>query len=636
MPGDGSVFGVGGRDRKRLVLLILLLNLLVFAEILPANAQAWLDSEFRNRHERSRFYPEARLKARSTTCGFPWTYSRGLHRCVCLRAGYSVQQGACAPEGASASCGDRERWSPRTASCVCAKGLHRENGACVEGEDETAALGPALAAADPATPVDPRAEATLRAQSCLQQLGFYKGPVDGVVNDDTWTAFWYFKRDHGLKSHRDFVDAPVQEKFASLCKSPEQTATATPAANAGAPSPSEAGLSEHAVPPAKEVTPSFTPVKIDCVPANLLAQLRQSRVGGNALKACTESCLPAPKGLAQADLDALAARHGLHWCNSCVTIEGQLPLADIQRIEKAGNLQLCATPPNQLPQASGLDADGAAYTRIRELYRGLPPAGPPENAIALIIGNRNYESYPHDETAANEAGAVYAFLTEHLGYAPDNVIDVRDTKKLELERLFGAGEGADSTLNRLAHAHPGANFIVYYAGLGATDEAQSEIYLLPVDTERFREERSGYKLSTLYANLQKLGAKSVLVLLEADFGREQGPYLLPPNAPETTRSALPASPLPGVSILAAADRGQRRLIDPTYSVGLFTRYLIEGLSGEADRTPLGNGNGAVDSGEIFAYSAIMTELAARKSFGLMQNPIYSGTIAPVVARSSRD
>ena len=81
MPGDGSVFGVGGRDRKRPVLLILLLNLLVFAEILPANAQAWLDSEFRNRHERSRFYPEARLKARSTTCGFPWTYSRGLHRC---------------------------------------------------------------------------------------------------------------------------------------------------------------------------------------------------------------------------------------------------------------------------------------------------------------------------------------------------------------------------------------------------------------------------------------------------------------------------------------------------------------------------------------------------------------------------
>jgi hypothetical protein len=62
------------------------------------------------------------------------------------------------------------------------------------------------------------------------------------------------------------------------------------------------------------------------------------------LKACTDSCLPAPKGLAQADLDALAAQHGLHWCTSCVSIDGHLPLADIQQIEKAGNLLCTSTP----------------------------------------------------------------------------------------------------------------------------------------------------------------------------------------------------------------------------------------------------------------------------------------------------
>ena len=638
MPGDESVFGREERDRKCLVLcLILLLNLLVLADASPAKAQVWSGSEFRNRAERHRFYPgdQPRREARSTTCGFPWSYSRGLRRCVCVRAGYSLQQGACARDGASAACGDRERWSPRAASCVCAKGLRRENGACVGEGDVTATLGSPLPGADPAVPVDPRAEATLRAQSCFQQLGLYKGPVDGAVNNDTWTAFWYFKRAHGLTGYGDFVAAPVQEKIASLCKAPEQIAAATPAAATPAPSASDANPTEHAVLPAKEETRA-PPVEIDCVPSNLLAQLRQHRIGGSALKACTESCLPAPKGLAQAELDSLAARNGLTWCKSCVAIEGHLALEDVRRIEKAGNVQLCATPPNQLPRASGLDKDGTSYTRIRELYRGLPPASAPQNAIALIIGNRSYEGYPHDETAANEAGAVYAFLTEHLGYAPDNIVDVRDTKKLELERLFGAGEGADSTLARLARAHPGANILVYYAGLGATDEGQSETYLLPVDTERFREERSGYKLSTLYANLQKLGAKSVLVLLEADFGRDQGPYLLPPNAPETMRSVLPPSPLPGIAVLAAADRGQRRLIDPTYGLGLFTRYLIEGLSGAADHTPLGDGDGEVDSAEAFAYSAVMVELAARKSFGLMQNPVYSGTVAPVVAGRARD
>lgn len=631
MPGEEFVFGVSGRDRKRPVRLILLLGLLLLPEIMPAHAQPWLDSEFRNRHHGSRNYSEdpPRLEARTTTCGFPWTYSRGLRRCVCVRAGYSLQQGACAPDGASTACGGSERWSPRAASCVCAKGLRRENGACVEG-DETATLGPG---ADPAVPVDPRAEATLRAQSCFQQLGFYKGPVDGVTNNDTWTAFWYFKRAHGLTRYGDFVAAPVQEKVASLCKPPEQVAAVERAA--APPLANDAILSDHAVVPAKEEAKALPPVEIDCVPQSLLDQLRQHHMGGSALKACTNSCLPPPKGLAQAELDALAARNGLTWCEACVTIEGHLALGDVRRIEKAGNVQLCATPPNQLPRASALD-NGTSYTRIRELYRGLPPVAPSENAIALIIGNRNYETYPHDETATNEAGAVYAFLTEHLGYAPDNIVDVRDTKKLELERLFGAGEGADSTLARLVRAHPGANLLVYYAGLGATDEGQSETYLLPVDTERFREERSGYKLSTLYANLQKLGAKSVLVLLEADFGRDQGPYLLPPNAPESMRSVLPPAPLPGIAVLAAADRGQRRLLDPTYGLGLFTRYLIEGLSGAADRTPLGNGDGEVDSTETFAYSAVMVELAARKSFGLMQNPVYSGTVAPVVAGRARD
>ena len=639
MPGDEFIFGVKGRERKRLVrCFVLLLGVLLLAEAPPANAQFWSGSEFGDRPERSRSYPgdQPRLKARSTNCGFPWTYSRGLRRCVCVRAGYSVQQGACAPDGASTSCGDRERWSARIAACVCAKGLLRDNGICVAEGDVTATLGSPASGESPIVPVDPRAEATLRAQSCFQQLGLYKGPVDGVANKDTWTAFWNFKHDHGLTGYGDFLATPVQEKLTSLCKPPEQVAAAAPTSTAPAPSASDGSPSEHTVVPGKATPRSFAPVEIDCVPQSLLAQLRHNRAGLSAMKACTESCLPAPKGLAQAELDTLAARNGLTWCKACVAIEGHLALEDVQRIEKAGNVQLCATPPNQLPRASGLDKDGTSYTRIRELYRGLPPAGAPENAIALIIGNRSYAAYPQSETAANEAGAIYAFLTEHLGYAPDNIIDVRDTKKLELDRLFGTGEGADSTLARLSRAHPGANVLIYYAGLGATDEAQSETYLLPVDTERFREERSGYKLSALYANLQKLGAKSVLVLLEADFGRDQGPYLLPPNAPETMRSVLPPSLLTSISVIAAADRGQRRLIDPTYGLGLFTRYLIEGLSGAADRSPLGNGDGEVDSVETFAYSAVMVELAARKSFGLMQNPVYSGTAAPVVAGKGRD
>jgi uncharacterized caspase-like protein len=271
-----------------------------------------------------------------------------------------------------------------------------------------------------------------------------------------------------------------------------------------------------------------------------------------------------------------------------------------------------------------------SYTKVRELYRALPPAPEDAGSVAVIIGNRDYSKLPLSETSQNDAGAIYAFLTEHMGIRDDNIIDVRNAKKADLERLFGATPGIDGDLARLVRSNPDARVFVYYSGHGATDNAETETYLLPVDAEPYREELGGYKLSTLYANLAKLDAKSVLVLLETEFGQDHGAYVLPPNLPETTNQALPRAPLPNLSVMVASDRGQRTLMDSTYDIGLFTRYLIDGLAGSADLRPIGNGDGSLDSAEIYAYTAAMVETAARKTFGLLQNPVYSSAATPVL------
>jgi len=122
----------------------------------------------------------------------------------------------------------------------------------------------------------------------------------------------------------------------------------------------------------------------------------------------------------------------------------------------------------------------------------------------------------------------------------------------------------------------------------------------------------------------------VLLLLETEFGRDYSDYVLPPNLPETTNTALPKAPIPALTALVASDRGQRTLIDTTYDIGLFTRYLIEGLAGSADLRPIGNGDGKLDSAEIYVYTAAMVRLAARKSFGLLQNPVYSSAATTVL------
>jgi hypothetical protein len=547
------------------------------------------------------------------------------------------------------SCGSNERWSAKRGACICAKNMKREGGACIADEPVTAVRDPDAVPPPPpsAAPTPEQVEVIARSQKCLAELGYYKGEVDGKRGKETWSAYWHFKHDHGLEGYSNLLDEPVQEKLAALCKQKAEEAAAAAILADPLYQPEGDEASDSAESDAENDTvalaspdsgseQSVAPepkarLDLDCLPDTLISVLRRAHGLGVAVKACERACLPTPKGLAQAQLDELQVTSGVVWCRACVPIDGNLALDDVRRIERAGSVELCATPARQVPRYGEGITDGLrSYMRVRELYRALPPAAEDPEAVAVIIGNRSYNQLPRSVTSYNDADAVYSFLTEHLGYRPDNVIDIRDAKKADLERVFGAQPGFEGELARLVQSQPNAKVLVYYSGHGATDGAQSETYLVPADAESYREESAGYRLSTLYTNLAALDAKSVLVLLETEFGDDHGVHVLPPNLPEMKLSALPRAPVPALTVLAAADRGQRTLVDMTYDIGLFTRYAIEGLAGGADLAPVGNGDGEVDSAEIYVFTAAFVDLAARKTFGLLQQPVYSGAATNVV------
>jgi hypothetical protein len=123
-------------------------------------------------------------------------------------------------------------------------------------------------------------------------------------------------------------------------------------------------------------------------------------------------------------------------------------------------------------------------------------------------------------------------------------------------------------------------------------------------------------------------------LLETEYGRDHGASVLPPNLPDALNTALPKVPTPALTVLAATDRGQRSLIDVTYDIGLFTRYVIKGLAGGADLPPVGNGDGALDSAEIYAFTAAFVDLAARKTYGVLQHPVFTGGATNVLTMTS--
>jgi Caspase domain len=599
--------------------------------------------------------PQVRpVREQEGTCSFPWSYSRGARRCVCSRDGYSLRSGNCVREVAQPSCSGNEHWSVKRAACVCAKGMTREGGICTAEQPVTALRDPDAVEPPPpsAAPTPEQVEAIARAQKCLAELGYYEGTIDGKRGKQTWTAYWHFKHDHDLGAYSNLLDEPVQQKLAALCKQKaEETARAETLADplsqpegeealASAESDAEAETVALASPEDSEEGAALLPrahLDLNCLSDDLISVLRRAHGVGVSVRRCERACVPPPKGLPQAQLDELQVDNGVVWCRACVPIDGRLALDDVRRIERAGNVEICATPPRQLPRYGEGVTDGLrSYMRVRELYRALPAAAEDPEAVAVIIGNRSYDKLPRSVTSYNDADAVYSFLTEHLGYRPDNIIDVRDARKADLERVFGAEPGFEGELGRLVQSQPNAKVFIYYSGHGATAGAQSETYLLPVDVEPYREETGGYKMSTLYANLARLDAKSVLVLLETEYGQDHGAYVLPPNLPEMKNSALPRVPIPALTVLAAADRGQRTLVDVTYDIGLFTRYVIEGLAGSADLAPIGNGDGELDSAEIYAFTAAFVDLAARKTFGVFQHPVYSGAATSVLtsARSA--
>jgi hypothetical protein len=538
-------------------------------------------------------------------------------------------------------------------NCRCAHGYREEAGQCIR--DDTPAQAPRRRAG--ASELLTNDITTM--QQCLKEAGYLRASVQKSMGRKAWTAFWFFKQDYSVgRTPKGVYDAKAQHKLFTLCPKVSSQLAALPASDglprhgsaSGAPLPAGAtsatSLSGRLTPPehkqarlsppvASEVKPApevkapvrrvYARPEAGCLPGDLHRLIVGAYGKRSALKKCTQTCIAMPANITKREAEEYESKRGIRWCRSCIEIGSQLPLDDILRIERGANVQVCTRPPSRLPKwKQQSTSKRPAYTKVRALYRPFPKGAGHEQAIAVVIGNGSYaKGLPVNASSYANAGALYSLLTEHLGFAQENVIDLRDATLKDMIRVFGTGEDHKGDLWRLVQDRKKARVVIYYAGHAGTREDRSDSYLLPVDAVKYREERSGYPMSRLYANLEKLGAKSVLLLLEAGFSRDMSDFLFPPNLPEMQVSAMPKKPLPGLTVLTAADGDQKTLDDPKFGFGLFTRYLIEGMAGRADLAPIGNGDRKIDAVELYAYTSHMVRLAARKSFGLLQKPMFS-------------
>lgn len=259
----------------------------------------------------------------------------------------------------------------------------------------------------------------------------------------------------------------------------------------------------------------------------------------------------------------------------------------------------------------------AAYhsgTTVAPVLRTAAPVSPipsQANRYAIVVGIEQYrERIPKADFAVQDARDVARFLTTQGGYREENVIlrlNEQATKS-DLEKYF------EAWLKNNVDAS--SSLLIYFSGHGAPQPTTGDAYLVPYDGDPAFIEQTGYSLKRLYHTLDKLSARSVVVMLDSCFSGAGGRSVL---AKGTRPMVLTVEGMAGSAkavVLAATSGSHLSLADQEKGHGLFTYYALQGLNGDADA----NGDGAIDVQELFDYLKPQVQRVARRTYNTEQVP----------------
>ncbi len=268
----------------------------------------------------------------------------------------------------------------------------------------------------------------------------------------------------------------------------------------------------------------------------------------------------------------------------------------------------------------------AVFCAFSFVLAGIAAAKTNKRAVAVIIGNKDYEDrIPDVEFAANDANAFRKFVVDVLGYDPENIIDLRNATKAQLEAAFGNRVTHEGKLWRYLDPKGRSDVVVFYSGHGVPGLKDKRGYLLPVDADPNSPEINGYPVDTLFDNLSKLEARSMSVFLDACFsGESHEGMLVRATSGITISPKLPTKTPTKMSIITAAQGDQVASWDFKAKHGMFTRHLLDALYGQADKGEYGNGDGKVALSEVKEYLDDFMTRAARREYGRHQNAWVNG------------
>jgi len=246
------------------------------------------------------------------------------------------------------------------------------------------------------------------------------------------------------------------------------------------------------------------------------------------------------------------------------------------------------------------------------------------NAIAVVIGIEKYDHFVVAPYAENDASLLQNYFKNALGIEKVYTYKSKEVSGFFFDNTFNPSFGE---LQR-AIKKGETDLFVFYSGHGIPSKDGSMVFLLPSDGRMEAIESQGYDLNKLYANLQKLGAKSVTVFMDACFsgasrGSEQykteNLTAMKGGVRIKTNVDQPWIADPAFTVFVSSEFSETSLSFDPSETGLFTYYLCAGMQGKADL----DGDKKITSGELSRYVIDRVKETSIKIRGL-QTPQFHG------------
>lgn len=203
-----------------------------------------------------------------------------------------------------------------------------------------------------------------------------------------------------------------------------------------------------------------------------------------------------------------------------------------------------------------------------------------ESKFAIVVGVESYQALPKADHAGRDARAVKAHLLG-LGYPERNIVLLTDQQagKSGLEKYL------ESWLQRNTTAD--SKVLFYFSGHGAPNPEDGQAYLMPWDGDPKFLEATGYPVKRLYAKLNALKAKQVLVAMDACFSGVGGRSVVAKGTrPLVGKVDLGAGVAGRVAGLTASASDEVTGTDEASGHGLFTYQLLKSLNARSGKATM--------------------------------------------------